>query len=341
MSGYASAYAFVFDCALLLAIAFAAGLLAGLLARLLLGARQTAQKAGRQGAHQPGAALAAIDGAPHVIVDMGQGIGVRAPARPGEGLSLPGRGADGARPLSGVSENRRDGQGGDGAGIDGATTPPEGSAPGIGNHAGLQPSQGSPEAGLNGVPVLSAGEAAAAGDIPPDDSPSGETRSDGVPPDVASPRSSPAGEPRPEAPPPKAASAAPAPTIKEEKAAPSGKPASRRAGAGTPAPLDLFTGLPSAPVHPGVKPPVLTAPDAGKADNLKLLKGIGPANEKALHRLGVFHFRQIAAWTAEEAEWVGSYLAFPGRIEREDWIGQAKALLSGARPEDLHQPRRK
>lgn len=85
--------------------------------------------------------------------------------------------------------------------------------------------------------------------------------------------------------------------------------------------------------HPGAPPPVLGAPDGGVADDLKLLKGIGPQNEQRLHGLGIFHFRQIAAWTPEEVAWVGSYLAFPGRIEREDWIGQARALASGERPD--------
>lgn len=80
--------------------------------------------------------------------------------------------------------------------------------------------------------------------------------------------------------------------------------------------------------HPGVRPPVLTEPEGGAADDLKCLKGIGPQNERRLHALGIFHFRQIATWTPDEAAWVGSYLAFPGRIEREDWIGQAQALVA-------------
>lgn len=114
------------------------------------------------------------------------------------------------------------------------------------------------------------------------------------------------------------------------------------AGTGAQPAFDLFAGLPVAePSHPGRKPPVLGAPQAGRPDDLKLLKGIGPVNERALHRLGIFHFSQIAAWTPEEAEWVGSYLAFPGRIEREGWIGQAKAVLSGTPPQELHPPRRK
>lgn len=30
---------------------------------------------------------------------------------------------------------------------------------------------------------------------------------------------------------------------------------------------------------------------------------------------------------------IGSYLAFPGRIEREDWVGQAKTLSTGGETE--------
>lgn len=79
----------------------------------------------------------------------------------------------------------------------------------------------------------------------------------------------------------------------------------------------------------GTKPAGATAPRAGKPDELELIRGIGPQNERKLHELGIYHFDQIAAWTPQEALWVGGYLAFPGRIEREDWIGQAKLLASG------------
>lgn len=79
----------------------------------------------------------------------------------------------------------------------------------------------------------------------------------------------------------------------------------------------------------GTKPLGLLGPRDGRADELELIRGVGPQNEARLHALGVFHFDQIAAWTAKEAQWVGGYLAFPGRIEREDWIGQAKVLAAG------------
>jgi predicted flap endonuclease-1-like 5' DNA nuclease len=81
--------------------------------------------------------------------------------------------------------------------------------------------------------------------------------------------------------------------------------------------------------HAGAKPKGLATPRGGKADDLKRIRGIGKQNEGRLHALGIWHFDQVAAWSADEALWVGSYLAFPGRIEREEWIAQAKVLAAG------------
>jgi len=77
------------------------------------------------------------------------------------------------------------------------------------------------------------------------------------------------------------------------------------------------------------KPIGIDAPFNDKADNLKLIKGIGAKNEKICNDLGVFHFTQIADWSSDEAAWVGHHMAFPGRVEREHWIPQAKLLASG------------
>ena len=82
---------------------------------------------------------------------------------------------------------------------------------------------------------------------------------------------------------------------------------------------------------PGRRPVGQVEARGGKADDLEVIKGIGPQNAERLHRLGIWHFEQIAAWTSENIEWVGSYLAFPGRIEREDWVGQAKVLAKEAK----------
>jgi len=70
----------------------------------------------------------------------------------------------------------------------------------------------------------------------------------------------------------------------------------------------------------------LDAPRGGKADSLIRIKGIGPVNERKLNEHGIFHFDQIAAWKKADVEAAEAYLAFDGRIAREDWIGQAKTL---------------
>ena len=80
-------------------------------------------------------------------------------------------------------------------------------------------------------------------------------------------------------------------------------------------------------------PVFLAAPEGGKADDLKRIKGIGPKLEQTLNDLGVFHFAQIAVWTEENIEWMDDYLTFKGRIKRDDWISQAKLLASGAETE--------
>lgn len=77
------------------------------------------------------------------------------------------------------------------------------------------------------------------------------------------------------------------------------------------------------------RPPGLSAPEGGNKDDLKRISGIGRVNEGRLNELGIFHFAQIASWTVEHAKWVNSHLSFPGRIQREKWISQAKLLASG------------
>ena len=68
-------------------------------------------------------------------------------------------------------------------------------------------------------------------------------------------------------------------------------------------------------------------------DDLKLISGVGPKIESILHELGIFTFAQIASWKKAEREWVDGYLNFKGRIERDDWIKQAKALAKGGEAE--------
>ena len=64
-------------------------------------------------------------------------------------------------------------------------------------------------------------------------------------------------------------------------------------------------------------------------DDLKLISGVGPKIEGILHSLGIYTFAQIACWKKAERAWVDGYLNFKGRIERDDWVKQAKALAKG------------
>lgn len=69
------------------------------------------------------------------------------------------------------------------------------------------------------------------------------------------------------------------------------------------------------------------APD--NIDDLKVISGIGPALEKKLNDLGVYRYEQIAAWKKTDIKWVDDQLKFRGRIERDDWVKQAKKLAKG------------
>ena len=62
------------------------------------------------------------------------------------------------------------------------------------------------------------------------------------------------------------------------------------------------------------------------ADKLSLIKGIGSVLEKKLNLLGIYHFDQIMSWNREEQAWVGVQILFPKKVEREDWVKQAKKL---------------
>ncbi|MGF1462527.1 MAG: hypothetical protein ACFB2Z_05095 [Maricaulaceae bacterium] len=128
------------------------------------------------------------------------------------------------------------------------------------------------------------------------------------------------------------AAAKPAPAADTAKPEPApAKPAAAKTpepAAATPAPAPTPVEPDPTPVGAGEEPPLLTAPD-GEPDDLTRIKGIGPKLKDVLHNIGVFHFRQIAEWTPANADWVNLHLKFRGRIERENWIEQAKALQDG------------
>ena len=68
--------------------------------------------------------------------------------------------------------------------------------------------------------------------------------------------------------------------------------------------------------------------DTSTPDDLRLIANIDAALARRLSSLGVRQFAQIAAWTPADVEQIGTTLGIQGRIQRENWIGQAKALIS-------------
>jgi predicted flap endonuclease-1-like 5' DNA nuclease len=67
--------------------------------------------------------------------------------------------------------------------------------------------------------------------------------------------------------------------------------------------------------------------DTHSRDNLKQIKGVGPAIEKTLNEMGIFRFNQIAEMSEYDIDRVAHRLkGFRSRIYREDWMGQARDL---------------
>lgn len=173
-------------------------------------------------------------------------------------------------------------------------------------------------------------------------------------PAVNAPTPAPAPEPAPivepvaEAPPPAAKPAAKPKTaaksaakktaIKEPVAKAATKPATKAAAkpaakkaAAKPAPADA-TAIPAEPTVPPPPPAAEPAPAPAKsgADNLQLLKGVGPKLVVLLNGLGVTSFRQIADWTDADVARIDPQLgAFQGRIARDAIVDQAGYLARG------------
>jgi predicted flap endonuclease-1-like 5' DNA nuclease len=101
-------------------------------------------------------------------------------------------------------------------------------------------------------------------------------------------------------------------------------------------PAPIPSAAPSAPMttapaaSDATQPALLSAAREGGADDLKKITGVGPKLEEELNAAGVYHYDQIASWTEAEVAWADENLVkFKGRISRDDWVGQAKALMDG------------
>jgi large subunit ribosomal protein L19 len=73
----------------------------------------------------------------------------------------------------------------------------------------------------------------------------------------------------------------------------------------------------------------------GNPDNLQLIKGIAAADEKRLNEIGIIKFEQLANLSDEEIALADEYLKLGGRIEREDWPGEALKLMAETTAEEV------
>jgi predicted flap endonuclease-1-like 5' DNA nuclease len=92
-----------------------------------------------------------------------------------------------------------------------------------------------------------------------------------------------------------------------------------------PEPRHRTTGSAGAEIPPAT---ALGTPGSAHRDDLKQIRGIGPVMERTLNELGIQSYEQIANLSKDEVDQLGAAIAtFPGRIERDDWVGGARRLL--------------
>ncbi len=73
----------------------------------------------------------------------------------------------------------------------------------------------------------------------------------------------------------------------------------------------------------------------GDPDDLTQIKGVGEELQKRLYKFGVVKFEQIANFSDDDLAKIDEILNFKGRIERENWVGQARDLMAAATVEEV------
>lgn len=110
------------------------------------------------------------------------------------------------------------------------------------------------------------------------------------------------------------------------------KPSKVRAASPRASGLDAAIGRTKEAAAQQDAPLLLLQPRGGKGDDLKQIVGVGPALERLLNEVGVWHFDQIAAWKARDIAFVDSKMkTFKGRITRDEWVKQARTLARGGK----------
>ncbi len=113
---------------------------------------------------------------------------------------------------------------------------------------------------------------------------------------------------------------------------------SRRVDRGLPVP-EFAEPASLAPAATAVPPPAAkpaepatlprTAPARGPSDDLTRIRGIDSAVQSQLNELGVRHFQELASLNKADIKVLSDRLGIAGRIEQENWLGQAQILATG------------
>ena len=73
----------------------------------------------------------------------------------------------------------------------------------------------------------------------------------------------------------------------------------------------------------------------GEKDDLKLIETIAPDLETMLNKLNIQKFEQIAAFSDDDIANIDDALKLGGRIEKDDWVGQAQRLMAEAAVQEV------
>lgn len=113
---------------------------------------------------------------------------------------------------------------------------------------------------------------------------------------------------------------------------PKGKRATKSGTASKAAEKTPKAAKPKRATAPAPKVLYTDGPTDGAPDDLKVIKGIGPVFEKELNAKGIYYYRQIGAWKAADVKMIETDVLtkFPGRIKRDEWVKQGKALAKAA-----------
>lgn len=105
--------------------------------------------------------------------------------------------------------------------------------------------------------------------------------------------------------------------------------AAKRTRSQTPAATQPETRVAKKPAVRGKAATASVQLELGANDDLKRIAGIGPGLEKKLKQEGIVSYRQIAELSPLDIQHLeATIIKFPGRILRDNWIGQAKALCA-------------